>query len=93
MWTKLSHKNQMENIKIGDYVMRHPSDDKAPLENPIGNEFNSDTYKVVLRTTDSLSLQLLTGVKEFEGMALSMTRQVSYIDLLNGLWWVTTQRP
>lgn len=84
MWTKISN---VSRIKVGDRVLRHPSDGKNAIEQPNGQEANSDLYEVSSKTFDGVTLKWLANVTIASMNLGNMTRQVKSSDLLNGEWW------
>jgi len=89
MWTLISKELQIDNIKVNEPILKHPSDDQPASSNPSGQEDNSYTYKVVLRTLDELELEyLVNGASLGTIVVASMKRKVNYDQLLNGTWWI-----
>jgi hypothetical protein len=84
MWTKIK---DVKKVEIGDKILRHPSNGENAVQQPTGQEENSDFYEVTSKTFDGVSMKwLATGTIENISLG-NMTRQVSFSDLVNGQWW------
>lgn len=92
MWEKITDKKQIENIRVGGFLLQHPTNEQTSLENPTGKEENSEVYNVKAKFIDTVSLELIHNPIEIGGMVInSMARQVKHSDLIKGMWWLQSK--
>lgn len=88
MWEKITTLNQLQDIKINDLILRYPIDDQKVIENPTGNENNSELYIVTAVTSDRIKLNYLSQTKTIGDFSIgSMTRELDFSDINKKIWW------
>jgi hypothetical protein len=88
MWKKIITLKEIQNIKVNDLILQHPTNDQKGIENPTGQENNSEFYEVTTVTADGIKLNYLSQSNSFGGLTInSMVRELSYSDLITGIWW------
>ena len=89
MWKKIRENNDLNEIIINTILLKYPNDIEQPTAIPIGNESNSDKYKVVNRNFDGVEVEFIFTTTLIGNYSItSIKRQVSNKQLIDGTWWV-----
>ena len=88
MWQQITQNEQINKISIDNILLKYPNNEEQIRSTPIGDEKNSDKYKVVNKFIDSLEIESMLPVNSIGNYTIdSMKRQVTNEQLKDGSWW------